>query len=115
MKTRSRREKSKRRRAASPSKARGPKRRTAAPSTTRRKRARSQDRPAIAELEREIRRLRAARSHLERRLTAAVQEIGTLRQFELRAQALEAELASVRGEHDGRLGGAMIVSAPSNE
>ena len=42
------------------------------------------DRKAIAALEREIRRLRLARGRLERRLTAAVQEIGMLRQFELR-------------------------------
>src|SRR5205085_12391521 len=109
MKPRRRRTKSKRRNAASAVKAPRPKRRV--PSAAR-KRSRSQDRLAIAELEREIRSLRASRSHLERRLTAAVQEIGTLRQFELRAQALEAELASLRSEREDRLGGAMIVSAP---
>jgi hypothetical protein len=55
----------------------------------------------IAELEREVRRLRSARGRLERRLTAAVQEIGMLRQFEVRAQMLENELALYRGRAHG--------------
>jgi chromosome segregation ATPase len=68
-------------------------------------------RKTIAALEAEVRRLRMARGKLEHRLTAAVQEIGTLRQFEVRAQALERELAAMREELSQRLGGASIVSA----
>jgi lipopolysaccharide biosynthesis protein len=74
-----------------------------------------------------VQRLRRAQSRLERRLTAAVQEIGMLRQFEMRAQALEselarraAEIAELRREREERsrkagnpLGGASIVSTPS--
>ncbi|MBI2964218.1 MAG: hypothetical protein HYY35_10725 [Deltaproteobacteria bacterium] len=44
-------------------------------------------------MEKQVQRLRAARCRLEHRLTAAVQEIGTLRQFELRVRILEADLA----------------------
>jgi hypothetical protein len=60
--------------------------------------------PSMREtFEREIRRLRSARSKLERRLTAAVQEIGTLRQFELRATMLEGELQKLRRETEERI------------
>lgn len=100
MKPRRRRGKAKRRSVAS----KAPRRKRRAPraaATAVRNRSRSEDRRGIAELEREIRSLRSARSYLERRLTAAVQEIGMLRQFELRAQALETELASVRSERVG--------------
>jgi hypothetical protein len=45
-----------------------------------------------AAVERELRRLRRARSRLERQLTAAVQEIGILRQYEWRTAALEKEV-----------------------
>ncbi len=85
------------------------------------------DRQAWDALEREVRRLRAARARLERRLIAAVQEIGSLRQFEQRTQMLEAELArrdqeiaqrrregeGHGGEVEERLGGTSNVSAPS--
>lgn len=85
------------------------------------------DREALADFEKQVRRLRAARRTLERQLTTAVQEIGTLRQFELRATMLEAELekrtaelARLRSESEERvrdlelrLGGASIVSTPS--
>jgi len=78
------------------------------------------DREALAAAEGEVRRLRAARRRLEQRLTAAVQEIGTLRTFELRAQMLEnelakrdAELSRLRTEISDRLGGASIVSTPA--
>jgi hypothetical protein len=78
------------------------------------------DREAVAALESDVRRLRVARRRLEQRLTAAVQEIGMLRQFELRAQMLEsqvagrdAELARLRAENAERLGGASIVSTPA--
>jgi hypothetical protein len=78
-------------------------------------------------LEREVRRLRLARSRLERRLTATVQEIGMLRQFEIRARRLEAELARrdveierLRRERDERsreieirAAGASLPSTPS--
>ena len=78
------------------------------------------------ELERELRRLRAARAKLERRLTAAVQEIGTLRQWEIRATMLEGqlqkreqELVRLRQESEerirelqSRLGGAAAAPAP---
>ena len=47
---------------------------------------------AIRALQRKVRRLGSARRILEKRLTAAVQEIGALRQFELRALMLEDEL-----------------------
>ena len=84
------------------------------------KRAPRIDREALAEREREVRRLRAARRKLEERLTAAVQEIGTLRHYEIRAQMLEnelasrdAELARLRAQASDRLGGASIVSAPA--
>ena len=87
---------------------------------------RSDHKPGSA-LEREVQRLRRAQGRLERRLTAAVQEIGTLRQFEMRAQALEselarraAEIAELRREREERsrkagnlLGGASISSTPS--
>ena len=74
----------------------------------------------VASLERDVRRLRSARRQLERRLTAAVQEIGTIRQFEIRAQVLESELAKrdaeidrLRTEREEQLGGtASIVSTP---
>src|SRR5207244_10372638 len=78
------------------------------------------DREALAAAEAEVRRLRSTRRRLEQRLTAAVQEIGTLRTFELRAQMLENELAKrdgelsrLRAEMSDRLGGASIVSAPA--
>jgi hypothetical protein len=71
------------------------------------------------EIEKELRRLRSARNSLERRLTAAVQEIGLLRQYELRAQMLEGELGElrVRSEErirdlESRLHGASIVATP---
>jgi len=64
--------------------------------------------------------LRMARGKLEHRLTAAVQEIGTLRHFELRVQALErqlqardAEISRLRQEGEERLSGASIVATPS--
>jgi hypothetical protein len=70
----------------------------------------SLDRKTALALEREVRRLRLARGRLERRLTATVQEIGMLRQFEIRARGLEAELArrdaeieQLRRECDERL------------
>ena len=79
------------------------------------------DREALATAEAEIRRLRSTRRRLEQRLTAAVQEIGTLRTFELRAQMLENELAKrdielsrLRAESGDRLGGASIVSTPAS-
>ena len=78
------------------------------------------DRQAVEALEREVRRLRRARGKLERRLTAAVQEIGTLRHSERRVQILERqlqardeEISRLRHESDERLGGASIVSARS--
>lgn len=46
----------------------------------------------VRALERKVRRLGAARRTLEQRLTAAVQEIGTLRHFELRVSQLEEEI-----------------------
>ncbi len=68
------------------------------------------DRKTALALEREVRRLRRARGRLERRLTATVQEIGMLRQFEIRTRGLEAELArrdaeieQLRRERDERL------------
>jgi predicted RNase H-like nuclease (RuvC/YqgF family) len=63
---------------------------------TRVKAGKSRSRPArksASALEREVHRLRQARGRLERRLTAAVQEIGVLRQLDARVQALEAEVA----------------------
>ena len=94
--------------------------------TTAKPEVRSDRKPGSA-LEREVQRLRRAQSRLERRLTAAVQEIGMLRQFEMRAQALEselarraAEIAELRREREERsrkagnpLGGASIASTPS--
>ena len=94
--------------------------------TTAKREVRSDRKPGSA-LEREVQRLRRAQSRLERRLTAAVQEIGTLRQFEMRAQALESELArrdaeitKLHREREERsrkagspLGDASISSAPS--
>ena len=84
-------------------------------------RAKPIDREALAAAEAEVRRLRSTRRRLEQRLTAAVQEIGTLRTFELRAQMLENELAKrdlelsrLRAENADRLGGASIVSAPAS-
>ena len=78
------------------------------------------DRDALAALESEVRSLRSARRRLEQQLTEAVQEIGMLRQFELRAQMFENELAKrdhevarLREELAERLGGASIVSAPN--
>ncbi len=76
-------------------------------------------------LRKEVRRLRAARAKLERRLTSAVQEIGILRQLEFRARRLEDELAKrdeeiarLRLERANqlsqlelRLGGAMVVGS----
>ena len=40
----------------------------------------------------EVRKLRSARRNLEKQLTAAVQEIGLLRQYELKTKILESEL-----------------------
>lgn len=63
-----------------------------------RKRARGPIRRAAASpavtprIERELSRLRNVRSRLERRLTALVQEIGLLRQFEIRTRILEGEV-----------------------
>ncbi|MEA2625878.1 MAG: hypothetical protein QOD06_1923 [Candidatus Binatota bacterium] len=61
-----------------------------------------------ASIERELRRLRRARSRLERQLTAAVQEIGILRQYEWRTAALEKEvrrrddeIARLRDQREG--------------
>lgn len=48
--------------------------------------------PAPSSAQREITRLQNVRSRLERRLTALVQEIGYLRQYEMRTRILEAEL-----------------------
>jgi hypothetical protein len=82
--------------------------------STRRKRKRFTKKPgpagkpaplprrAVEALEKEARRLRLARGKLERRLTAAVQEIGTLRNFELRVQILEGQLRA-RDEEISRL------------
>src|SRR6516225_8707051 len=76
--------------------AKRPKKTSRASKATRAKAAtrkvRSDRKPGSA-LEREVHRLRQARGRLERRLTEAVQEIGTLRQFEIRVQALQAEIA----------------------
>ena len=65
-----------------------------------------------------MRRLRSARRRLEQRLTAAVQEIGMLRTFEMRAQMLENELAKrdvelsrLRAEMSERPGGAQFSLA----
>ena len=70
---------------------------------------------AAADPAREIRRLQTARRNLERQLTAAVQEIGILRQWEVRARLLESEIekreAKVR-ELEERLGGADLVRQP---
>ena len=66
----------------------------------------SLDRKTALALEREVRRLRLARGRLERRLTATVQEIGMLRQFEIRAKGLarrDAEIEQLRRERDERL------------
>ena len=78
------------------------------------------DRRAVEALERQVRSLRMARGKLEHRLTAAVQEIGTLRHFELRVQILERqlqardeEISRLRHQTNERLGGASIVAAPS--
>jgi predicted RNase H-like nuclease (RuvC/YqgF family) len=75
-------------------------------------------RRAVEALEKEAHRLLRARSRLERRLTAAVQEIGTLRNFELRVQILERqvrdrdeEISRLRQELGERSGGAAIVSS----
>jgi len=84
-------------------------------------------RDTVESLQKEVRRLRAARGKLERRLTSAVQEIGILRQLEFRIQSLEndldkrdQEIARLRLERadqlnqlELRLGGASIVSTPS--
>jgi hypothetical protein len=85
------------------------------------------DHKSASALEREVHRLRQARGRLERRLTAAVQEIGVLRQFDTRVQALEAEvarrdaeIAELRRERNERsreagipLGEGSIPSTPS--
>jgi len=89
---------------------------------------------SVEALQKQIRRLRAARARLERRLTSAVQEIGMLRQIEFRVQRLEEELskrdaelakrdadiARMRMERadqlrqlELRLGGASILATPS--
>jgi predicted RNase H-like nuclease (RuvC/YqgF family) len=81
----------------------------------------------VEALQAQIRRLRSARTRLERRLTSAVKEIGMLRQIEFRVQRLEDELAErdqeisrLRMERadqlrqlELRLGGASILSTPS--
>lgn len=58
----------------------------------------------------EIRRLRSQRARLEKRLTAVVQEIGILRQYEMRARMLEAEverkkveIGALRHEYEERI------------
>jgi len=73
---------------------------------------------AVESLERKVRRLGSARARLERRLTEAVQEIGTLRRFELRARTLEGELrkreeelAAVRRELQSMRGGSSATPA----
>ncbi|MGH7856440.1 MAG: hypothetical protein ACREQY_03850 [Candidatus Binatia bacterium] len=65
---------------------------------------------AAGEAEAELRRLQSARRKLERQLTAAVQEIGLLRQYETRARFLEAEvqkrdaqLADLRRQYEARI------------
>ncbi|MGH7820955.1 MAG: hypothetical protein ACREQ9_14410 [Candidatus Binatia bacterium] len=65
---------------------------------------------SAGEAEAELRRLRSARRKLERQLTAAVQEIGLLRQYEVRSRFLEAEvarrdgqLAELRQQYEGRI------------
>jgi hypothetical protein len=65
---------------------------------------------ASVDLEREIARLRSTRSRLERRLTAMVKEIGLLRQYEMRARFLEAEvqkrdqqIAELRHQYEQRI------------
>ena len=82
-------------------------------------------RDTVESLQKEIRRLRAARGKLERRLTSAVKEIGMLRQLEFRIQSLEndldkrdQEIARLRLERadqlsqlELRLGGAMVVGS----
>ena len=75
-------------------------------------------REAVDLLERKVRRLRSARARLELRLTEAVQEIGTLRQFELRARTLEGalrkreeDLAAVRRELESLLDGRSTSAA----
>ena len=82
-------------------------------------RRKARPRPDREALEKTVKRLRAARAGLEHRLTAAVQEIGMLRQFELRTQVLEAELRkreadllTARRELEARRAGATVVSAP---
>ncbi len=84
-------------------------------------RAAKQAAPAALPLEtqKELRRLRSARNSLERRLTAAVQEIGLCRQYEVRARMLENELGELRArseqrirELESRLNGASIVATP---
>jgi len=82
-------------------------------------------RDTVESLQKEIRRLRAARGKLERRLTSAVKEIGMLRQLEFRIQSLEndldkrdQEIARLRLERadqlsqlELRLGGAVVVGS----
>ena len=46
----------------------------------------------IADLERELKRERAARRRLEKQLTALVQELGHVRHYEARSRVLEEEL-----------------------
>jgi hypothetical protein len=97
-----------------------PTKRAAPPAARKRKRAAPLDREAFAALEKLVRGLRSARGKLERRLTAAVQEIGMLRQFEARAEALERELgkrddelARLQRALAAQLGSASVVSTPS--
>jgi hypothetical protein len=114
-----------RRRAKAPSRSRrgakkSPRPKRSAKKPRRARKAAPLGRQAVEALERKVRRLRLVRGKLERRLTEAVQEIGTLRQFELRVQILERqlrardeEISRLRHESDERSGGASIVSAPS--
>src|SRR5947199_6776736 len=109
-----------RRRAKTPGRDRGatrktPPRKSRARKPRRTRKAAPLDRRAVEALERQVRSLRMARGKLEHRLTAAVQEIGTLRQFELRVQMLERqlqardeEISRLRNQGDERLGGASI-------
>ena len=87
--------------------------------------AKKATRDTVESLQKEVRRLRAARRKLERRLTSAVKEIGMLRQLEFRIQSLEndldkrdQEIARLRLERadqlsqlELRLGGAMVLGS----
>ena len=67
----------------------------------------------IRALERKVRRVADARRRLEKRLIAAVQEIGSLRHFELRATQLEEDLRKREAELAGlRANGAGLVTEP---